>query len=66
MMDDDKAATLHEPDKTRQDQPVPAVAPQQQPIEPAPQKEADQDSDDRFNFGGLPNRNLKKNLGCGG
>ncbi len=22
-------------------------------------------SDDSFNFGGLPERNLKKNLGCG-
>jgi len=28
---------------------------------PAPAEEAD----DRFDFGGLPNRNLKKNLGCG-
>jgi hypothetical protein len=23
------------------------------------------DEDDSFNFGGLPERNLKKNLGCG-
>jgi len=25
----------------------------------------DETSDDRFNFGGLPQRDLKKNLGCG-
>ena len=24
-----------------------------------------QEKDDSFDFGGLPNRNLKKNLGCG-
>jgi hypothetical protein len=28
-----------------------------------PEQEAEKD--DGFNFGGLPNRNLKKNLGCG-
>lgn len=28
-----------------------------------PEQEAEKD--DAFNFGGLPNRNLKKNLGCG-
>ena len=25
----------------------------------------DENKDDRFNFGGLPHRDLKKNLGCG-
>lgn len=28
-----------------------------------PEQEAEKD--DAFNFGGLPERNLKKNLGCG-
>lgn len=28
-----------------------------------PEKEAEKD--DAFDFGGLPDRNLKKNLGCG-
>lgn len=28
-----------------------------------PEKEAEKDSS--FDFGGLPDRNLKKNLGCG-
>ena len=35
---------------------------------PAPlpdEKHGDDEDDDPFNFGGLPNRNLKKNLGCG-
>jgi len=34
---------------------------QSQQIPPA----ASDPSDDSFNFGGLPERNLKKNLGCG-
>jgi len=33
---------------------------------PAPEEiRNDDDEDNGFDFGGLPNRNLKKNLGCG-
>jgi hypothetical protein len=33
---------------------------------PKPKKEAtDAPKDDQFDFGGLPDRDLKKNLGCG-
>jgi len=38
----------------------------QPPAQGAPEKQEEPESDDRFDFGGLPNRNLKKNLGCGG
>jgi len=30
-----------------------------------PPSPPDETSDDRFNFGGIPQRDLKKNLGCG-
>lgn len=32
---------------------------------PLPQKQAEQEKPDGFDFGGLPLRDLKKNLGCG-
>ena len=32
---------------------------QKKPVTPAPEK------DESFDYGGLPDRNLKKNLGCG-
>ena len=65
-MDDDKVSTTNEPDKNQPGQAHQDVDPGQQPAEQARKKEVDQDSDQRFDFGGLPNRNLKKNLGCGG
>lgn len=30
-----------------------------------PKARQDEEKDGRFDFGGLPNRDLKKNLGCG-
>ena len=38
-------------------------AAKEKPKQPPPPP--DETSDDRFNFGGLPQRDLKKNLGCG-
>jgi hypothetical protein len=35
------------------------------PTELPPKEVAEQQPEHPFNFGGLPNRDLKKNLGCG-
>lgn len=42
---------------------VPKDKPKEQEKKQPPEKEAEKDS--AFDFGGLPDRNLKKNLGCG-
>jgi hypothetical protein len=34
-------------------------------IPPVEQKNVEEEKNDEFNFGGLPQRDLKKNLGCG-
>jgi hypothetical protein len=41
------------------------TATQEQASEATQEKPSEPESDERFDFGGLPNRNLKKNLGCG-
>jgi len=35
------------------------------PVKPKPAKELDRDQIEENNFGGFPDRDLKKNLGCG-
>lgn len=39
----------------------------EEPLKPAPERNAlvDADEEKPFDFGGLPDRDLKKNLGCG-
>ena len=32
---------------------------------PKPDQKREDEKDDAMDFGGIPNRNLKKNLGCG-
>jgi hypothetical protein len=33
-------------------------------VPPPPRPEPSEDTEKKFDFGGLPDRNLKKNLGC--
>ncbi|HEY5747469.1 MAG TPA: hypothetical protein VIU12_15425 [Chryseolinea sp.] len=44
----------------------PETKPQPKPEEKSPQEKEPAETEDPFDFGGLPKRNLKKNLGCGG
>jgi hypothetical protein len=66
MTDNDKPQKTKQPEEekpaeqaTRADTDPTPVAP---PTEPNPESS----QDEGFDFGGLPARNLKKNLGCGG
>jgi len=58
---------METPDKDPQppkETPEPKAQPK--PEENIPQEKEPGETEDPFDFGGLPKRNLKKNLGCGG
>jgi hypothetical protein len=57
--------------ETRNKDPKPPEKKPETKAQPKPEEQAAQEKEavepeDPFDFGGLPKRNLKKNLGCGG
>lgn len=58
LINDDLMRKKHKKGKTDQQKPKPEV----QPSDP---KHLETSEDNPFDFGGLPARDLKKNLGCG-
>lgn len=52
----------HKPEKEKEQAPD-KTAPE--PPKPAPDADTAPEDEGDFNFGGLPQRDLKKNLGCG-
>lgn len=64
-MDDNKTPKTNEEDKAQLAQSVEKADTQQHTAEQPQEKATESESDEPFDFGGLPARNLKKNLGCG-
>lgn len=64
MTDNEKTPQKKQPDEPSPTEPAKPDA-DAVPVT-APASEPDSDTDDSLDFGGLPARNLKKNLGCGG
>jgi hypothetical protein len=63
MTDKDKAPETKQPAEKQPAQP--SAPPDADAARPASEPAQEAEPDDPFDFGGLPNRNLKKNLGCG-